>query len=173
MSTEKTLQISDKQKSTVRAIIAYMHINILSEKLASLGMLGTSGLIPYHIDDAKEATFKVIRDAMNMNTNISRYAVFQSQIEKFSRDEKYFNASVLTDELFKKHYAYISSDYVEGNIIHIDAWLTDNDNEEGVTIAKLNQDTLSVSYLTPEATYDIDAQKYINQLKEEITIRWE
>lgn len=173
MSTEKTSQLSNRQEATINAIIAYMNLNVLSEKLESLGMLGASGLIPYHIDDAKNASFKVVRDTMGMNTNISRYAMFQSQIEKFSRDEKYLNTSVLANELFRKHYAYISADYVEGNLTHIDAWLTEDDNEEGTTIATLNNDTLTATYFAPEATYDIDAQKYINELKEEITTRWE
>lgn len=110
---------------------------------------------------------------MDMNNSISRYSMFQSQIEKFSRDEKYLNVSTLADELLKTHYTYISADYVEDNLIHIDAWLTNDDNEEGVTVATLNKDTLAVTYLVPEATYDIDFQKYVNELKEEITSRWE
>lgn len=175
MNTE---QLSNNQKNTIsaiaiNAIISYMHLNILYEALNSFGMLGTSGLIPCHIENAKELSFKVVRETMNMNNSISRYSMFQSQIEKFSRDEKYLSASTLADELFRKHYAYISADYVEDNLIHIDAWLTNDDNEEGVTVATLNKDTLAVTYLVPEATYDIDFQKYVNELKEEITSRWE
>lgn len=170
MNTE---QLSNRQKAAINAITAYMHLNILSETLDSFGMLGASGLIPCHIENAKELSFKVVRQIMDMNNSISRYPMFKSQIEKFSRDEKYLNASTLSDELFRKHYAYISGDYVEGNLTHIDAWLTDDDNEEGTTIATLNNDTLTATYFAPEATYDIDAQKYINELKEEITTKWE
>lgn len=173
-----TEQLSNKQKNTisaiaVNAIISYMHLNILYETLNSFGMLGASGLVPCHIENAKKAEFQVIRKAMDMNDSISRYSMFQSQIEKFSRDEKYLNVSTLADELLKRHYVYISADYVEDNLIHIDAWLTNDDNEEGVTVATLNKDTLAVTYLVPEATYDIDFQKYVNELKEEITLRWE
>lgn len=173
-----TEQLSNKQQNAisaiaVNAIIAYMHLNILYEALNSFGMLGASGLVPCHIENAKKAEFQVIRKAMDMNDSISRYSMFQSQIEKFSRDEKYLNVSTLADELLKRHYVYISADYVEDNLIHIDAWLTNDDNEEGVTVATLNKDTLAVTYLVPEATYDIDFQKYVNELKEEITSRWE
>lgn len=175
MNTE---QLSNSQKNTIsaiaiNAIISYMHLNILYETLNSFGMLGTSGPVPCHIENAKKLSFKVVRQAMDMNNNISRYSMFQSQIEKFSRDEKYLNVSTLADELLKTHYTYISADYVEDNLIHIDAWLTNDDNEEGVTVATLNKDTLAVTYLVPEATYDIDFQKYVNELKEEITSRWE
>ena len=171
-------QLSNNQNNTisaiaVNAIIAYMHLNILYEALNSFGMLGTSGLVPCHIENAKKAEFQVVRKAMDMNDSISRYSMFQSQIEKFSRDEKYLNVSTLADELLKRHYVYLSADYVENNLIHIDAWLTHDDNEEGITIATLNKNTLAVTYLVPEATYDIDFQKYVNELKEEITSRWE
>lgn len=173
-----TEQLSNKQKNTisaiaVNAIISYMHLNILYETLNSFGMLGASGLVPCHIENAKKAEFQVIRKAMDMNDSISRYSMFQSQIEKFSRDEKYLNVSTLADELLKRHYVYLSADYVENNLIHIDAWLTNDDNEEGVTVATLNKDTLEVTYLVPDATYDMDFQKYVNELKEEITSRWE
>lgn len=173
-----TEQLSNKQKNAisaiaVNAIIAYMHLNILYEALNSFGMLGASGLVPCHIENAKKAEFQVIRKAMDMNDSISRYSMFQSQIEKFSQDEKYLNVSTLADELLKRHYVYLSADYVENNLIHIDAWLTHDDNEEGITVATLNKDTLAVTYLVPEATYDIDFQKYVNELKEEITSRWE
>lgn len=175
MGTER---LSNKQKNTisaiaVNAIIAYMHLNILYEALNSFGMLGASGLVPCHIENAKKAEFQVVRKAMDMNDSISRYSMFQSQIEKFSQDEKYLNVSTLADELLKRHYVYLSADYVENNLIHIDAWLTHDDNEEGITVATLNKDTLAVTYLVPEATYDIDFQKYVNELKEEITSRWE
>lgn len=173
-----TEQLSNKQKNAisaiaVNAIIAYMHLNILYEALNSFGMLGASGLVPCHIENAKKAEFQVVRKAMDMNDSISRYSMFQSQIEKFSQDEKYLNVSTLADELLKRHYVYLSADYVENNLIHIDAWLTHDDNEEGITVATLNKDTLAVTYLVPEATYDIDFQKYVNELKEEITSRWE
>lgn len=171
-----TEQLSNKQKAViaaVNAIMAYMHLSILYNAFDSFGKLGTSSLVPRHVENAKEQSFTVVREAMNMNNNISRYSMFRSQIEKFSRDEKYLNISTLANELFKRHYAYISADYVEGNLIHIDAWLTPDDNEEGVTVATLNKDTLEVTYLVPDATYDMDFQKYVNELKEEITLRWE
>lgn len=168
MNTE---QLSNKQKATIaafNAIIAYMHLNILSDAFDSFGKLGTSSLVPRHVENAKELNFKIIREAMNMGNDTSRYSMFRSQIEKFSRDKKYLNISILADELFKKHYTYISADYVEGNLIHIDIWTTHDDNEEGVTVATLNKDTLEVTYFAPEATYDVNFQRYINGKREDL-----
>lgn len=53
----------------------------------------------------------------------------------------------------------------------VDAWETPNDNEEGVTIAKID-DNGNVEYLDPEAQYDEYAQEEINakvaELQEDI-----
>ena len=56
MNTE---QLSNSQKNTIsaiaiNAIISYMHLNILYEALNSFGMLGTSGPVPCHIENAKK-----------------------------------------------------------------------------------------------------------------------
>lgn len=165
MNTE---QLSNKQKAVINAIMAYMHLNILSDTFDTSGKIGTSSLVPCHIKNAKELSFKIVREVMNMGNDVSRYSMFRSQIEKFSRNEKYLNISTLADELSKRHYAYLSADYVEGNLIHIDAWLTPDDNEEGVTVATLNKDTLEVTYFVPEATYDVNFQRYVNGKRKDL-----
>lgn len=48
----------------------------------------------------------------------------------------------------------------------IDAWATDNDNEEGVVIAKVHLDTKQVDYLDPDAKTDEYAQEVINEVLE-------
>ena len=48
----------------------------------------------------------------------------------------------------------------------IDAWVTDDDNEEGVVIAKVHLDTKQVDYLDPDAKTDEYAQEVINEVLE-------
>ena len=45
----------------------------------------------------------------------------------------------------------------------IDAWLTDNADEEGTVIAKIHFDTKEVEYLDDDARYDYYAQEVISQ----------
>ena len=63
----------------------------------------------------------------------------------------------------------IRSDYyddIEG-IQTVDAWLTDDDNEDGKVIAKIHLDTKTVDYLDPDAETDEYAQEVINEVLEE------
>lgn len=48
----------------------------------------------------------------------------------------------------------------EGSVITIDAWLTEDDNEEGKVIAKVSKE--SVEYIDERAKTDIYAQQVIN-----------
>jgi|GEM_PF-1138733 len=58
----------------------------------------------------------------------------------------------------------IRSDFREDDIIlYIDAWLTDDDNEEGKVIAKVNTKTKEVEYLDDRARTDSYAQKIIQR----------
>lgn len=52
----------------------------------------------------------------------------------------------------------------DNNIVHIDAWLTDDDNEEGTVIAKVNINTKEVEYLDDRARTDTYAQELIQEL---------
>lgn len=49
----------------------------------------------------------------------------------------------------------------------VDAWLTDDDNEEGTVIAKINLTTKTVEYLNDDARYDEYAQEIINEMLED------
>ena len=62
-------------------------------------------------------------------------------------------------------YAEIRNDYIneEENAVYIDAWLTENDNEEGTVIAKVDLDTLTVEYLDEDAKTDEYAQEIIQE----------
>lgn len=59
----------------------------------------------------------------------------------------------------------IRNDFIDDDgIAHIDAWLTDDDNEEGVVIARVNTDTGVVLYLDERAKTDSLAQEMINEI---------
>jgi hypothetical protein len=45
----------------------------------------------------------------------------------------------------------------------VDAWFTDDDNEEGTVIAKVNYKTKEVEYLDNDAKTDSLAQEVINE----------
>ena len=66
-------------------------------------------------------------------------------------------------------YAEIRNDYIneEENAVYIDAWLTENDNEEGTVIAKVDLDTLTVEYLDEDAKTDEYAQEIIQETLDE------
>ena len=55
----------------------------------------------------------------------------------------------------------IRSDYIEGDVVFVDAWKTANQNEEGKVIAKINTATKKVEYLDEEAKTDAYAQEVI------------
>ena len=48
----------------------------------------------------------------------------------------------------------------------VDAWLTDNDDEEGTVIAKIDLAVKTVEYLDADARYDEYAQEVINEVLE-------
>ena len=58
----------------------------------------------------------------------------------------------------------IRSNFENEGIINIDAWLTEDENEEGNVIAKVNTKTLEVEYLDDRARTDNYAQEMINEV---------
>jgi hypothetical protein len=52
--------------------------------------------------------------------------------------------------------------------IYIDAWFTEDDNEEGVVIAKVNYRTKAIEYIDNDARTDEYAQEIINETLKEI-----
>jgi hypothetical protein len=55
----------------------------------------------------------------------------------------------------------IRNDFQDEDIVYIDAFLTDDDNEEGKVIAKVNVRTKEVQYLDQRARDDSYAQEMI------------
>lgn len=67
-------------------------------------------------------------------------------------------------------YSEIRNDFYddEEQKVYIDAWLTEDDNEEGVVIAKVNYKTKEVEYLDNDAKTDSYAQEIINETLSDI-----
>lgn len=63
-------------------------------------------------------------------------------------------------------YAEIRSNHTDENeqVTYIDAWKTDNDNEEGTVIAKIHHDSKEVEYIDPDAKTDRMAQEEIQSI---------
>lgn len=57
----------------------------------------------------------------------------------------------------------IRSDFEDEGYIHIDAWKTGNDNEDGKVIAKVRISDNKVTYLDERAKTDKYAQEVINE----------
>lgn len=62
-------------------------------------------------------------------------------------------------------YGEVRNDYYdeEENKVYIDAWVTDDDNEEGIVVAKVNYKTKEVEYMVEEAKTDEYVQEVINE----------
>ena len=67
-------------------------------------------------------------------------------------------------------WAEIRNDYYDDTErkVYIDAWRTDDDNEEGTVIAKINYKTKEVEYLDNDARTDAYAQEIINETLKQI-----
>lgn len=70
----------------------------------------------------------------------------------------------------KKVWHCMSSKYTDHatDLKHIDAWLTESEDEEGKTIATINVMNKKVKYLDKRAKTDKAAQKYIKGILEEL-----
>ena len=66
-------------------------------------------------------------------------------------------------------WAEIRSDYYndQEEQQYVDAWLTEDENEEGKVIAKINLVTKKVEYLDSDAKYDEYAQEVISEVLED------
>ena len=59
----------------------------------------------------------------------------------------------------------IRNDFIDDDgIAHIDAWLTADDNEEGIVIARVDTETGEIMYLDDRAKEDSYAQEMIQEI---------
>lgn len=59
----------------------------------------------------------------------------------------------------------IRNDFVceDSHKVYIDAWLTEDDNEEGTVIARIDMDTKNIEYFDDDAKTDDYAQEIIKE----------
>jgi hypothetical protein len=60
-------------------------------------------------------------------------------------------------------WSQISNDFEDEGMVHIDAWTSEDDNENGKVIAKVSIETGEVTYLDERAKTDWKAQEAINE----------
>lgn len=62
-------------------------------------------------------------------------------------------------------WAEIRNDFVceDSHKIYIDAWITDNDSEEGTVIARIDMNTKNIEYFDDDARTDDYAQEVIRE----------
>lgn len=65
-------------------------------------------------------------------------------------------------------WAEIRNNYSDDEYVYIDAWETDDDNEEGTVIALINIKTKEVGYIVNAARSDDYAQEIINEALSDI-----
>ena len=65
-------------------------------------------------------------------------------------------------------WAEIRNNYCDDEYVYIDAWETDDDNEEGKVIALINIKTKEVGYIANSARSDDYAQEIINEALNDI-----
>ncbi len=58
----------------------------------------------------------------------------------------------------------IRTDFEDNGIIHVDAWVHSDDDEEGKVIATINTETKEVDYKDERAKTDIYAQEMIDEV---------
>jgi hypothetical protein len=63
----------------------------------------------------------------------------------------------------KRIWSEIRNDFESDGIVFIDAWVTNDANEAGKTIAKIDKTTKKVEYIDKRAITDTYAQEIINQ----------
>lgn len=73
-------------------------------------------------------------------------------------------------ECVMSKWSEIRNDFVCEDLrkIYIDAWITDDDNEEGIAIARICMDTKRIEYFDDDAKLDAHAQEIINETLSEI-----
>lgn len=67
-------------------------------------------------------------------------------------------------------WAEIRNDFVceDSRKIYIDAWLTEDDSEEGVVLARIDISTKNIEYFDDDARTDTYAQEVINETLSDI-----
>lgn len=128
--------------------------------------------IANHLYNALTNNADIIYDALNI-TDAENKELLDAQLHAFEDTHSVFTNDIVKTFLFGPHYSEIRDNYIDedNNELYIDSWKTDDDNEEGKTIAKINYDTGHVTYVDATAMTDIYAQEVIRENVDKICNR--
>lgn len=99
-----------------------------------------------------------LQGIISLIDNVQDYAV---DVAGYSETDVFsFNTDDEPDSIWED----VRFDFVDNNIIHVDAWISKDRNKDGITIAKINTNDGSVEYLDERARTDKYAQIVINGL---------
>lgn len=158
----------EKQVMLLYALWTQVSIHKSIDTLENIGLLvepdsEKSGSIANHLYNALSANSKVICKLMNMSDDIARYEAFGDAVSDYSRQFPDLTINDVKKHFFETKYGEIRYDFMDGNEpVSVDAWFTEDDNEEGHVIAQIDQQTKRVKYLDNDASYDPYAQEIIH-----------
>lgn len=151
------LQALCTQVSICKSINALKSIGLLLEPDAK-----KSGSIANYLYDALSANSKSIYRLMGMSDDIPRREAFDKAISDYSKQFPNATTDDIEKHFFETKYNEVRYDFMDGILpVSIDAYLTDDDNEEGRVIAQIDRKTKHVKYLDNDACYDPYAQDII------------
>lgn len=152
----------------LQALYTQVSIHKSINTLEDIGLLvepnsEKSGSIANHLYNALSANSNVICKLMVMSDDITRYEAFNSAILDYNRQFPNSTIDDIEEHFLETKYNEVRYDFMDGiKPVNIDAYLTDNDNEEGRVIAQIDQKTKCVRYLDNDASYDPYAQDIIH-----------
>ena len=162
------MDLATKNKLT-SALLTQLHIHKAIQDLEHIGLLvepeSTTSRQPHnicnHLFDALTSNSDNLYKYFNMTLESDRREAFDAAIEDFSRNADWFAPELVNAEFFEPHWCEVKANYNDDDITFVDAWCTDSENEEGYTIAKINNETLEVEYIDKRASYDDMAETMI------------
>lgn len=121
-----------------------------------------SGSIANNLYNALSANSKILYKFIDMSDDTARYEAFDDAISDYCRKRPNSTIDDVKRHFFETKYGEVRYDFMDGiEPVSIDAWFTDDDNEEGQVIANIDQTTKQVTYLDNDASYDPYAQEII------------
>lgn len=104
-----------------------------------------------------------IADAKGIIIGLKWKRIADKQAENEIRNSC-FVVNVKKNNITMNIWSEIRNDFIDNDIVHIDAWVNSDDNEEGKVIAKVNLNTNIVIYIDDRAKTDTYAQEMINEI---------
>lgn len=166
MSSQETIT-SSKKDMLLKALWTQISIHKAIDALENIGLLvepdaSKSCSVSNYLYNSLSSNSKLIQELMGITTDTSRCEALGNAIADFNAKQNSINISDVEKHFFESKYAEVRYDYMDGiEPISIDAWQTDDDNEEGRVIARIDQKTKNVEYVDCDASYDIYAQEII------------